>query len=288
MKHLFEPYRPGEMVHSQRVLNTPSDFAKRALFYVQEVGYLKSLKSHQSQRTNLNSYLILLVLSGKGAFTYEDEIYQLKANDYVYINCMNSYTHQSDASNPWELLWVHFNGAAAFDYYQYYTNNCPTVVHIENPEPYSMILNQLIDITLKKEASWELLSSKLITDLLIHSIIKKNTDPSDKEESILHKLYEVKDYLEKNYQQKILLEDIAASFYVSKYHLCREYKKLFGITIIDHITTRRVTAAKELLRFSKNSISDIAITIGSPDASYFNKVFQKLEGMTASEYRKKW
>lgn len=288
MKQLFETYRPEELVQSQRVLNTPSDFAKRALFYVQEAGYLKSLRTHQSQRSSLNSYLFLLVLSGKGTFTYQDEIYQLQANDCVYINCMNAYTHQSDTSYPWELLWVHFNGISALEYYHYYSKIFSNVFHANNHEVYSALLNQLIDVTQKKEASWELLSSKLLTDILTNCIVIKNTDSPQEGESIIHKLYEVKDYLEKNYQQKLLLEDIASSFYISKYHLCREYKKLFGITIIDHITMRRITAAKELLRFTKKSISDIAIEIGYPDASYFNKVFQKIESMTASEYRKKW
>ncbi len=288
MKPLFEAYRPEELVQSQRVLNTPSDFAKRALFYVQEAGYLKSLKSHQSRRSNLNSFLFLLVLSGKGTFTYQDKVFSLQANDCVYINCMNSYTHQSDTTYPWELLWVHFNGISALDYYHYYTKIYSNVFHIENHEVYSALLNQLIVVTQKKEASWELLSSKLITDILTHCIVNKKMDPPQEGESILHKLYEVKNYLEKNYQQKLQLEDIASYFYVSKYHLCREYKKLFGITIIDHISLRRITAAKEQLRFTKKSIMDIATEIGYTDASYFNKVFQKVEGMTASEYRKKW
>ena len=101
-------------------------------------------------------------------------------------------------------------------------------------------------------------------------------------------MYKVKDYLEQNYREKLSLEELANYFYISKYHLCREYKKLFGTTIIDYITMRRITHAKELLRFTKMSIEDTATNSGYPDASYFNKVFQKVEGMKASEYRKKW
>ena len=288
MKHFFESYKPDELVQTRRIINTPSDFAKRALFYVQETGYLKSLKSHLSERSNLNSYLFMIVLSGRGTFTYRDQVFHLHPSDCVLINCMDHYTHQSDDSYPWELLWVHFNGIAAGDYYQYFANTFHNVFHIEKTEEYVFLIHQLLEIHQKKEASWELLSSKLITDLLTDCMTKNNPDRGPDNETMIYKLYKIKEFLEENYSDKIQLVDLAGSFYVSKYHLCREFKKLFGTTIIDYITMRRITHAKELLRFTQMSIENIAENSGYSDASYFNKVFQKAENMTASEYRRKW
>ena len=46
--------------------------------------------------------------------------------------------------------------------------------------------------------------------------------------------------------------------------------------------------AGTLLRYSNSSIEEIAHLCGIDDASYFNKVFRKMEGCTASEYRKRW
>ncbi len=51
---------------------------------------------------------------------------------------------------------------------------------------------------------------------------------------------------------------------------------------------KKITHAKELLRYSNSSIEEIARLCGMDDASYFNKVFKKMEGCTASEYRKQW
>jgi AraC-type DNA-binding domain-containing proteins len=201
---------------------------------------------------------------------------------------MNSYAHKSDETHPWELLWVHFNGPAAEDYYQYYINTCNNVFHVENPEEYVSLINQLISTSQKKEASWELISSRLITDLLTTCIVNNSQQLSSGSSLIINKLYKIKDYLDQNYGQKLLLEDLANKFYISKFHLCREYKKLFGITVNDSITLKRITNAKELLRFTKMSIENISTESGYPDASYFNKVFQKVEGMSASDYRKKW
>jgi len=288
MKQLFETYHPEELVYTNRYINTPSEFAKKALFYVQETGYLKSLKSHLSQRSNLPSYLFIIVLSGKGNFTYQEQTYSLKPYDCVLVDCMEFYTHQSDEAEPWELLWVHFNGKSAAEYYQYFTHSNTNIFRPKDPEEYEKLIRHLIEITREKETSWELIASKLITDLLTYCTIMGHMEYQAVNESIAKKLDSIKDYLDEHFKEKLLLDDIAKSFYISKFHLSREYKRIFGITVIDYITIKRITHAKELLRFTNQSIEAIAADSGYPDASYFNKVFQRTEAMTASEYRKKW
>jgi len=288
MKQLFEKYLSDELVHSSRYINTPNDFAKRSLLYVQETGYLKSLKSHLSQRSNLPSFLLIVILSGSGTITYRGEVYHAGAHDCILLDCMEVYTHQSDPVDPWELLWVHFYGNHAGDYYSYFTAQGTTVFHPADIQEYIRILQQLISFTKDQPRSYEILSSKLITDLLTLCITGQDPIDSTPTESITIKLDSVKEYLEKNYSDKLLLDDLAAHFYLSKYHLSREFKRSYGTTIVDYLTMRRITNAKELLRFTNQSIESIAIACGYPDASYFNKVFQKSENMTASVYRKKW
>ena len=42
---------------SDRILVTPSSYTKSQYLYIQEIGTLKSLEPHISQRKNLDSYL---------------------------------------------------------------------------------------------------------------------------------------------------------------------------------------------------------------------------------------
>ena len=84
----------SQVIETKRILHTPSDFAKSTLFYVQEAGRLRSLKSHVSRREHLDSFLFLIVLSGEGAVTYRDRRYHLKAGGCMFIDCKPvSYTH---------------------------------------------------------------------------------------------------------------------------------------------------------------------------------------------------
>jgi YesN/AraC family two-component response regulator len=200
---------------------------------------------------------------------------------------MERYTHQSDDNTPWELLWVHFHGEAVKDYYEHFTKNGDNIFHPNSPDDYMDLIHQLLELHRNKPSSWEFTSSKLITDLLIHCM-EQNHRPNHTSESINEKMYTIKLYFDQHFQEKIQLDTLATNFYVSKYHLSREFKRIFNTTVNDYLTVKRITYAKEQLRFTNKSIEVIGDACGYPDASYFNKVFRKVEAMTASEYRKKW
>ena len=288
-QHFFENYAPSELTESYRVLSTPSSFAKDALFYIQEIGKLKSLKSHTSKREALDSFLFIIVASGSGTFNYLGKTYTLKSGDHLFIDCKKPYSHESTDSDPWELIWVHFNGILMKQYYLYFSNKTPTIVfRPEDPSEFNVILENLMMLVNKKSTDSELLASHHLNSLITR-ILTNNTDHSTNNiDTITDKIQQIKDFLDKNFQKKIPLDMIADEFFISKYHMSREFKKAYGITIANYIIAKRITHAKELLRFTDMQIEEIGRLCGIDDNSYFNKVFRKFEGMTASDYRKKW
>ena len=128
----------NKITQSNRILNTPGDFAKSNLLYIQEAGFLKSLRSHVSKREKLDSYLFLMVLSGQGKFTYQQEVYELNPKDCLLIDCNHSYSHESSEENPWELMWIHFSGNSVKPFLSYYNTLVPSLVfHVENTTDFS-------------------------------------------------------------------------------------------------------------------------------------------------------
>ncbi|RHP34924.1 helix-turn-helix transcriptional regulator [Lachnotalea sp. AF33-28] len=279
----------SQVIETKRILHTPSDFAKSTLFYVQEAGRLRSLKSHVSRREHLDSFLFLIVLSGEGAVTYRDRRYHLRAGDCVFIDCKPGYSHQSSEKNPWELMWVHFNGPMAQNYYQYYHATLGgNLFHTAAPAEFTAPIQHLIDMHAGKSTWDEIMASKYITDILTMCVSVPKQQELILDSGIVQKLKLVREYIDEHFQNKISLDELAETCFVSKYHLSREFKRMYGITVGSYILARRITLAKEMLRFTGQSIESIAGACGIPDTSYFNKVFRKSEGMTASEYRRKW
>lgn len=73
MKDLFlhDSLDTSPVVFSDRILYTPTSFAKTALLYLQEIGSLQAKKPHTSSRTRLSSYLFFCVNSGSGELEYQ-------------------------------------------------------------------------------------------------------------------------------------------------------------------------------------------------------------------------
>lgn len=277
---------PENITKSNRVLNTPSDFAKNHLLYLQEAGYLKSLKSHISKREKLDSYLFLIVLSGRGKFTYQNQEYDLAPKDCLFINCANPYSHQSSEDDPWELMWIHFNGKDAIPFSTYYNTLISSILfHVESLNDFTAAIEQCMQLSQKKDVASEFLIHKSITDLLTLCISHNQKEFQDNASS---KIKEVKNYIDKNFAKDISLSQMAELFFISKYHLAREFKNTYGVTVGSHITSCRITYAKTLLRFTDLKIEEIACKCGIPDTNYFTKVFRKLESCTPTAYRKQW
>lgn len=288
-QHFFENYAPSELTESYRIISTPSTFAKETLFYIQEIGKLKSLKSHTSKRESLDSFLFIIVVSGSGTFTYRGKTYTLSSGDHLFIDCKKPYSHESTDSDPWELMWVHFNGILLDQYYHYFSNKTTSVAfHPEDRLECSKILENLMVLANKKSTDSELLASHLLNSL-VTSVLTDSADQTKKDTSTTgDKIQQIKNFLDENFEEKIPLDMIADEFFISKYHMSREFKKAYGITIANYIIAKRITYAKELLRFTDMKIEGIGRVCGIQDNSYFNKVFRKFEGLTATEYRKKW
>ena len=134
----------------------------------------------------------------------------------------------------------------------------------------------------------ELIISKHITDILTMCFTESKRMSEYNDNSITMKLSSIRSFIDENFQSKISLDQLSEQFYISKFHLAREFKAQFGVTIGNYIQLQRINFAKKLLRFTDKSIETIASECGIPDTSYFNKVFKKSENITASRYRKDW
>lgn len=108
----------------------------------------------------------------------------------------------------------------------------------------------------------------------------------DDEKKLSHYIYDVLDYIEKNYQTKIKLEEISEHIHLNPSYLSKVFKEQMGISISDYILKRRLSAATLLLKKENNkAISDIALETGFYDTAHFAKAFKSVYGITALQYR---
>ncbi len=93
-------------------------------------------------------------------------------------------------------------------------------------------------------------------------------------------------FIHGNYENKMTLDDIAASGSASRTHCCKLFGEYLGQTPNEYLTKYRLKKSCELLIGTDRSISDVALSCGFQSASYFSFVFRKEFGMTPNRYRK--
>ena len=64
--------------HSNRIISTPSAYARSHYLYVQETGTLQSLESHISKREHLQSLLFFIVNKGSGYLTLRGKRFHIQ------------------------------------------------------------------------------------------------------------------------------------------------------------------------------------------------------------------
>lgn len=93
------------------------------------------------------------------------------------------------------------------------------------------------------------------------------------------------DYVYDHLQEKITLTDIAAYLSLTPQYFSKLFRKETGITLSEYILQKRIEAAKNMLRYSKYSASEISNYLCFSSQSHFVHCFHKQVGMTPKVYQ---
>lgn len=277
------------IVSSDRVLYTPTTFAKSALLYLQEIGFLQAKQPHTSSRTHLSSYLFFCVNSGSGELEYQGKRHKLTTGDCVFIDCQQPYSHSTD-KDLWSLSWIHFSGVTMQDIYQkYQERGGRPVFRPEDITAFSTLHRSLFSIASSDDYIRDMRINSGLNELMV-LLMNESWHPAERSDVALKKqnLAPIRDYLDAHYTEKISLDALADQFFISKFYLARVFKEQFGVSINTYILNLRITKAKQLLRFTDQKLEDIGYQCGLGAPHYFSRIFKQVEGITPSEFREKW
>ena len=98
------------------------------------------------------------------------------------------------------------------------------------------------------------------------------------------RIVRIVNFVERNYQRKLLLSDLARTEGLSTGYLSSFFRQNFNQTFQDYVTTVRFSHAKSLI-FSDKRILDISYEAGFSDPRYLAKAFLKYEGCSPTAYR---
>jgi transcriptional regulator GlxA family with amidase domain len=96
------------------------------------------------------------------------------------------------------------------------------------------------------------------------------------------------DFIEKNYQEKISVDQIASLLALSRRNLERRFRKATGNSIVEYIQRVKIEAAKLSLESSRENVNDAMYKVGYSDPKAFRVSFKKITGLSPMQYRNKY
>jgi transcriptional regulator GlxA family with amidase domain len=99
---------------------------------------------------------------------------------------------------------------------------------------------------------------------------------------------QAQEYIEKNVQDRINVEELADLVAVGRRSFERRFKAATNNTILEYIQRIKIEAAKHSFESSRKNITEVMYDVGYSDTKAFRSIFKKITGLTPVEYRNKY
>ena len=252
-----------------------------------EVGCQKCIPSYSFGPIIRNNYVLHYIISGKGTLFLDEKKFPVSEHQAFITPPFVPVYYKADAKEPWNYIWLHFNGQKAMDllYRAGITREHPIFIAKEDM-PDNELEKCVIDILHNNENEYYCIGNLYkMFQILIDSSSRKLE--SNEVNGQLNYIRNVINYIQKKYADPVHIQDIADYCGLDRSYLSKLFKSATNYSPQEYLIHVRMNKAKKLLKTEELSIQNIAYSVGYPDPFAFSKIFKREVGMSPSAYREK-
>ncbi len=242
-------------------------------------------------------YEIYFFLSGNVQYNIESRSYLLSPGDVLLISPME--LHQpmfgpEHRSYERIVLWIDKQFLESFSLSGQSLTRCfdtslPKHTNLLRPEGVArqylqFLLEQLMAESASEDTYHEIASLSFLAQILI--ALNRLAQQVQKEELVAapeSAVYSILGYINEHYSEDLTLDHLANKFFLSKYHLSREFQRLVGTSVHRYIVQKRLVMAKQMLSEGKPS-SEVYQVCGFGDYSNFYRAFKAEYQISPKDY----
>ena len=242
-------------------------------------------------------YEIYFFLSGNVQYNIESRSYLLTPGDVLLISPMELHQPMFTAEHkPYEriVLWIdkqYLEGLSlpGQELYRCFDTSIPGHSNLLRPEGVArqfltFLLEQLMAELGKEEPYREISALTYLVQVLIHlnrlALQNRQAEQTSGQETAV---YNILGYINDHYSEDLSLDFLANTFFVSKYHLSREFQRLVGTSVHRYLVQKRLVMAKQMLSMGIPS-SDVYQQCGFADYSNFYRAFKAEYQISPKEF----
>lgn len=259
--------------------------AQDCLMYLQAFMIFDARSGYYTEREGLDSFEIRYTLSGEGTLEYEGKKYILREGDGFFISCRKPHIYYA-GKDGWKSTVLHINGGLCGDFFERYEKDGQYRLSKDAMTSFESMQFQVLQATQKVHPYQEYRINCLL-DLLLTELLTSAGNLSEKQKNnSTEVISSLLDYIHSHYSGKIVFEQMAKTFGISRTLLFSEFKRYTGVTPAAYLMQVRIRQAKLLLSNTSSSIEAISAQVGFNNAGHFSQIFKKEVGTTPLKYRK--
>ena len=241
-----------------------------------------------------NCYEIIQTISSGGNFIIKDAIYPICPGTVYLINaidihCSAPLNHEEYTRNKIILNSQMLDTIASFMGFEHiitdlFKSNGYAAINmsIQDQEKMDDAFAQVYNLYTKNDPDNNAHMLSLILQIIQSCYNNHRSESKNEVSGCVAKAIQ---YINNNIAYNITLSQLSKTVFVTKNHLCKQFKKETGLTVSEYIKLRRISIAKKKLQFSDMSVSEISLACGFSNFSYFSKLFKKHENTSPTSYR---
>ena len=247
--------------------------------------------SHSFGPAMRNHFLFHYVISGTGTLIAENSkkesiSYSIKSGQGFMIFPNQICTYIADAQQPWEYVWIEFDGLRAKETVELsgLCVNSPVYKAKYKDVAQTMKDEMLYIINHKDDSPFHLIGHLY---LFIDSFVKSSAITQISKSNNLRDFYikEALSFIEQNFQNDITVEEIAACCGLNRSYFGKIFHEVLGKSPQEFLIHYRMTKAAELLKLTTLSIGDIGSAVGYENALHFSRAFKNVYGVSPRAWR---
>lgn len=231
-------------------------------------------------------YQILYVAAGRAHFWFNGEEQIVNAGNMVLYQPGEIQKYIYYLEDRPEVFWVHFTGNDVKRILEYHGVHLDEhVFHTGILTEYKMLFRKIIQELQLCRYGYEDYTASLLNEILL-LVSRQQRSESGTTGNIRAQVEEAATYFNENYNERISIEDYAASLHMSTTWFIRNFKQQIGTSPAQYILSLRIVNAQSLLEQTDYPIGEISTIVGYDNPLYFSRVFKKEMGVSPAQYRK--
>lgn len=265
---------------------TSSPFEKAGGIWPVRAGKMKAKPHYNIGPRFITYYSLHFVLKGKGEFSQGGYKNTLRPGDIFCLYPQKKHQYCTDPDNCLQMFWLAFDGSQARELLHgiglsEYTPHAADLISKDVHNTINDLVIKFSDIKEKEILDRISLIYKLFYHLsnsaIEKNLVKKITSTNWLKRSI--------EYMKTHYAEGISVSDVAKYAGLHRSYFTDSFMKEMNTTPVQYLLSLKMNKASKMLKSTKYTITDIALSIGYSDLYSFSRAYKKYYGVSPKQFR---